>query len=1060
MRCGPVPSSPAHPRRQHRAARIAATLAVLLIPAAEAASFKFAQQTLTVPDGFTVELVAGPPLVNRPISIAFDDEGRLYATDSSGLSERAPKQLEEKPHRVVRLEDADGDGRFEQAKVFAERMMFPQGAMFHDGSLYVAAPPHIWKLTDTDGDGVSDRREVWWDGKTLTGCANDVHGPQLGPDGWFYWTKGAFAEQRHTLGDGREFVTRAAHIFRSRPDGSQFEPVLTGGMDNPVGVAFTSYGERFLCGTFFQIPAAGRRDGIIHSVYGGVYGKENAASDGHRRTGDLMPIMTHTGASAPSATTAYRSAVFGPDFTENLFVCYFNLRKIARHELIPDGATYRTKDSDFVTSDHPDFRPTDVLEDADGSLLIVDTGGWYKICCPTSQLAKPDVLGGIYRIRRTGAPSVKDPRGLAIAWGKLDGPALTRLLGDSRPYVRDRAIFRLAQLGAASVPALAETSSKATDVESRRNALWTLARIEGAPARAAVRASLRDRSPEMVRTALNVSSLWRDTLAAAEIIPLLRHPDASLARLAAEALGRMGVAEAVPGLLEAAGNMADSGPVSSNGSPEDAALRVTEHAIIHALTQIGATEHLFASLRSDQPPRRQRAALVTLDQLGTPDLDAARVLPFLSSASAAVQRTAGWIAARRPEWGSALAGHFESRLARPPTSAEDVARLEGQLRDLARSPAIQRVLAKAVTTESASSLIALRVMGTAGLKETPGAWLEAITSTLQNAAPPVRQQAVAAMRSLTLPRNIPSPLFAALAKVGRDAGTPAATRLEALALSARFLGEVEPGLLTFLFRSALPEQPLRDRTNAAEALARAPLSRGQLLELAGTVRALGALEMPRVLAAYERNTDEEVARRLLAAISESAGRSSFRADVAKGVFAKAPESVRREADVLVAALHTDAARQNARVAEVAAALPGGDVRRGQELFNSPKAACILCHKIGYGGGLLGPDLTAIGKIRGEKELLEAIMYPSAALVRGYETVSVSLRNGGSQSGIVRKETAGELVLATGPDSEVSVPRADVADVQPGTLSLMPPGMDVILSPAELADLVAFLKSRN
>ena len=94
MRCGPVPSSPAHPRRQHRAARIAATLAVLLIPAAEAASFKFVQQTLTVPDGFTVELVAAPPLVNRPISIAFDDEGRLYATDSSGLSERAPKQLE------------------------------------------------------------------------------------------------------------------------------------------------------------------------------------------------------------------------------------------------------------------------------------------------------------------------------------------------------------------------------------------------------------------------------------------------------------------------------------------------------------------------------------------------------------------------------------------------------------------------------------------------------------------------------------------------------------------------------------------------------------------------------------------------------------------------------------------------------------------------------------------------------------------------------------------------------------------------------------------------------
>ncbi|MFM9081111.1 MAG: PVC-type heme-binding CxxCH protein, partial [Opitutaceae bacterium] len=497
-----MPIPPAYPRHQLKSRWLAATVAALLAVCSHGASFKFEQQTLTVPEGFTVELVAGPPLVNRPISIAFDEAGRLYATDSSGLSERAQKQFEEKPHRVVRLEDADGDGRFERATEFADRMMFPQGAMFHDGSLFVAAPPHIWKLTDADGDGIAEKREIWWDGKTLTGCANDVHGPQLGPDGWFYWTKGAFAEQRHTLGDGREFVTRAAHIFRSRPDGTGFEPVLAGGMDNPVGVAFTSAGERFLVGTFFQIPAAGRRDGIIHSLYGGVYGKENAASDGHPRTGDLMPIMTHMGAAAPSGTTAYRSAVFGPEFTDNLFVCYFNLRRISRHELIPDGATFRTRDSDFVTSDHPDFRPTDVLEDADGSLLIVDTGGWYKICCPTSQLAQPDVLGGIYRIRRTGASRVEDPRGLKVNWTALDAAGLSRLLSDPRPDVRERAMFRLGQKGAAAVPVLKSLLTPAASEETRTAAIWALARIAGPEARSAARSALNDRSPKVLRAAV------------------------------------------------------------------------------------------------------------------------------------------------------------------------------------------------------------------------------------------------------------------------------------------------------------------------------------------------------------------------------------------------------------------------------------------------------------------------------------------------------------------------------------------------------------------------------
>lgn len=61
---------------------------------------------------------------------------------------------------------------------------------------------------------------------------------------------------------------------------------------------------------------------------------------------------------------------------------------------------------------------------------------------------------------------------------------------------------------------------------------------------------------------------------------------------------------------------------------------------------------------------------------------------------------------------------------------------------------------------------------------------------------------------------------------------------------------------------------------------------------------------------------------------------------------------------------------------------------------------------------------------------------------------------------MRKDAPDEVVLATGPDSEVRIGRADIAELQQGEISLMPPGMDVIMSPAELADLVAFLKSRN
>ena len=85
------------------------------------------------------------------------------------------------------------------------------------------------------------------------------------------------------------------------------------------------------------------------------------------------------------------------------------------------------------------------------SLIVVDTGGWYKLCCPTSQLQKPDVLGAIYRVKRQDAPKVEDPWGRMLI-AKVGDPgtepalrAIVKMLGDSRPAVRKqaRAVSRL-----------------------------------------------------------------------------------------------------------------------------------------------------------------------------------------------------------------------------------------------------------------------------------------------------------------------------------------------------------------------------------------------------------------------------------------------------------------------------------------------------------------------------------------------------------------------------------------------------------------------------------------
>jgi putative heme-binding domain-containing protein len=153
----------------------------------------------------------------------------------------------------------------------------------------------------------------------------------------------------------------------------------------------------------------------------------------------------------------------------------------------------------------------------------------------------------------------------------------------------------------------------------------------------------------------------------------------------------------------------------------------------------------------------------------------------------------------------------------------------------------------------------------------------------------------------------------------------------------------------------------------------------------------------------------------------------------------------------------DEAKQKAHLDALSASLPKGDIRGGQAIFNSQKAACAACHKMGYLGGTVGPDLTSIGQARTERDLLESIVYPNASFVRSYEPVIVSTKSDEEYSGVLRKDAEDEIVLATGPNTEARVARTDIREMRPGQVSVMPGGLDTQLTQQELADLVAFLK---
>ena len=176
------------------------------------------------------------------------------------------------------------------------------------------------------------------------------------------------------------------------------------------------------------------------------------------------------------------------------------------------------------------------------------------------------------------------------------------------------------------------------------------------------------------------------------------------------------------------------------------------------------------------------------------------------------------------------------------------------------------------------------------------------------------------------------------------------------------------------------------------------------------------------------------------------------------IFARLPAKLQPEAQATLASLNLDPAQQRARLDALAAELPPGDVRRGQLVFNNAKSTCTACHSLGYLGGKFGPDLTSIGQVRNERDLLEAVVFPSASFVRSYEPMVVKMKSGTEMTGIVHGESAETLTLGIGPGVDQRLSRAEIAEMQPGSYSLMPQGFDQILTRQELSDLIVFLKA--
>jgi putative membrane-bound dehydrogenase-like protein len=1006
---------------------------------ADAALFDYAAflKEVRVPPEFSIELAAGAPGIRFPMFACFDDAGRLYVAESSGNDLYAGLQKLTRDCRVSRLEDTNGDGVFDKGVVFQEGVTFPMGLAWHEGRLYLADPPELVALMDTDGDGRADKREVILSGFGHTDNGS-LHGLTFGPDGLLYFTMGAPDGWKLPRGDGTFLEGVAGALFRCRPDGSRPE-VISRGFENLVEIEIMPGGEFIGTDNWYQVPAGGYRDALVDCAPGGLYPYAADRGTPLPRTGVTLPPLTMMPAVALSGLVRPRGLGLPEAWRESLFSAQHNTRKVVRHELHRAGSTFASTNVDFIVGAPPDFHPSDVLEDADGSLLIVDTGGWYVEHCPTGRIRDSRAPGGIYRVRWNGAVKVTDPRGLGLNWEGASRVELLKRLRDSRFVVADRASEELVRRGEVDVLIAATRTGRdgvAEHESVRLRALWSLGRLAGGGALGRLRELLSDANPAIVTASARALALREDKTAGDILVTLLDSAHAPVRRAASEALAVCGSNAHGPRLVAA---LAEVGDVFE------------EHATIAALLAL-ATEPFIRGLLEHEAPRVRRAALHLLDQPPFATLRFIDLVRPLGDADNLLRMGARSLLERHRDWAGEAAPWLREQLAGAPAGSAHSVALAGLIATFQTNAAVRGLISEWLDPSSSLSdparAFALGLLPSLTTQKPEAAWLRAIPSALTN--PNLRVSALGA--AAAFPQTDWGPI---LADVAEDGTVPIAQRF----LAARLVSP-QPLLSESVFALALDSLDSKsgatERLAAVDLLSRVQLRPSQVRRLLGVLQKRGPVAPDALLPALTRAATAETrpalgeffANRLNNGWSPS--RATF--EHALNVFAEAAP----ERAALLASWERNNATMLERLQSFAPLLNGGDAELGREWFSV--ATCFGCHRIGGHGGLIGPDLTKIGAIRSGNDLIESILFPSSSFAQGYEPYRLRRRDGVELEGVLVARELEVVSLRDATGAMLYVSDAEVASLDRLELSTMPAGLEQQLSREQLRDLLAYLQS--
>lgn len=991
-----------------------------LSPADEAKKFK-------LPEGFTAQLVASEPDIQKPMQLAFDAKGRLWVTTSYHYPWAA--EPGKGTDKLFVLSDFDANGKAKKVQVFDDKLNIPIGVLPLPDckSVIVSECGKILKLTDTDDDLKADKREVLFEGFGFRDTHGMTNSFTLMPDGWVYACHG-FANDSKVKGkDGHEVVMNSGHTFRFKTDGSRIE-VFTRGQVNPFGIAVDPWLNLYTADCHSKPVTQ-----LIRGAYYDSFGKP------HDGLGYAPHVYTHLHNSTGLCGLVYYAADHfpkewsGATFLGNVVTSKINVDRIEWKGSTPVGKEL----PDFLSSDDPWFRPVDIKLGPDGALYVSDFYnkiiGHYEV--DLKHPGRDKDRGRVWRIVYTG----KD--------GKAPAPVFAR-----KDWTAASAEELLTDFGHANTSVRLMAANEAANRASfQPNGSDLLSDHDTISFKAGLYAMVNERTGEMTNdgyknsidygkaqlrpgqlSGLIVRALvsrkeWGDKERGFALDCFKGFDDVRVKRAVIDGMTVHPHADFIEPLLA----------FTKTIPADDTHMKQATKIALRNCLDAGGTNSFKVSVPKEAKPDEYRPHLEAL--LGCTDQKAVANLAELLKSRMVPEERAFEAGRRIGRYGNPTvwqvaaenAMHFDD------TSFRTLLRaIAGTFRG------VQESGYKA--GENTDRAKAHQYLLNFGLGRARTALLQ--SETLARHALEVYREArptVPAEQASGVANKLFEELFH-----GRPTQEHTAIVAEVALLYGaknnrqtvqKLISEATPGSPTIprLIGLLLANVPTTvDCGLAAEAMKTAPYTQalGYAVGLAG---------------------DKFGADLLLASIGK--GEAPARLLQEKTVVDRLKATGVKDLDAKLKELTRNIPAAEKRVEDLLKARTAGfpkaktDVAKGKAVFTKN---CAICHTLNNEGAKVGPQLDGIG-VRGLARLLEDTLDPNRNVDHTFRATKLDLKDGQSLTGLVRDDGA-VYVLVDSAGKEHRIPSADVDKKTPSNLSAMPANLDTVMTEEEYYHLLAFL----